>query len=181
MLEIVVSKIPVGGRVLEEDLTPEGLGVDGDEGFALRPGGRIEGHVERGDDDSVHVTGRIAARLGLACDRCAEAFEQAVDAPVDLYSLPHRADGAEEDEEEVELSDRDMVVSYHREDRLPLGALVREQLVLAVPMTRLCRPDCRGLCPQCGVNRNQTACDCRPEEGESPFAALKGMFGDRSH
>lgn len=180
MLEIVVSRIPAGGRVLDEGLTPEGLGVDGQEGFDLGSGGRIEGHVERGDDDSVHVTGRITARLGLVCDRCARAYEQVLDQRVDLYSLPHRADVPVEDEDEVELSDRDMVVSYHREDRLPLGDLVREQLVLAVPMARLCRVECRGLCSGCGADRNETTCDCQVEQTGSPFAALKGIVGGGS-
>jgi uncharacterized protein len=137
--------------------------------------------VERGDDDSVHVMGRLVARLGLNCDRCAEPYELDVDQEIELYSLPHRPDGAAEDEDDVELTDRDMVVSYHREDHVPLGELLREQLVLAVPMSRLCGEACAGLCPQCGANRNEADCGCTVEEPESPFAALKGMFGGRSH
>jgi uncharacterized protein len=70
-------------------------------------------------------------------------------------------------------------VAYYEGDRLDLGDVIREQLFLAAPLSRLCRPDCRGLCPTCGANRNQTACACPPvvEESLSPFAVLKGKLG----
>ena len=56
-----------------------------------------------------------------------------------------------------------MVVAYYDGDRLDLGEMIREQLFLSVPLKRLCREDCRGLCPTCGVNRNRTPCDCPPD------------------
>lgn len=181
ILEITISEIPLEGRSLEEELTAEGLRVDGTEGFVLRPGASLHGRVERNEDESVHVQGRLKALLGLECDRCTSCFELALDQEVEMYSLPHGADGAVEDEDEVELTDRDMVISYHGGDRLALGELIREQLVLALPMGRACRSGCRGLCPQCGTNRNDAECDCVAEEPASPFAALKGMLGGRSH
>ena len=173
MLVIHVSKIPPEGLSIETPLGPGEVHLDAEEGVALR-GGTLRCHVERGDDDMVHVRGRLQAEVGLGCGRCLEAFALAVDQELDLFYLPHEAGQDQEEEDEVELSDRDVVVAYYEGDRLDLGDVIREQIVLAVPLRRLCREDCRGLCPRCGLNRNQQPCDCPTEEPIlSPFASLR--------
>jgi uncharacterized protein len=116
----------------------------------------------------------LQAEVALACGRCLEPFTLAVDQELDLFYLPHDASQEQEEEDEVELSDRDVVVAYYEGDRLDLGDVIREQLFLTVPLSRLCREDCKGLCPHCGVNRNQQACDCPTDEPSlSPFASLR--------
>ncbi len=173
MLVIHVSKIPPEGLSIDTPLQPGDVHLDGEEGFALE-GGTLRCLVERGDDDTVHVRGRLEARVALSCGRCLEGFSLAVDQELDLFYLAHEAGQAQEEEDEVELSDRDVVVAYYEGDRLDLGDVIREQLFLAVPLSRLCREDCRGLCPHCGVNRNQQACSCPTEEASlSPFASLR--------
>lgn len=175
MLIIHVSQIPAEGLPVNADLVPSEVHVEGEENFELRPGGTLRSHVERGDDESVHVRGHLAARLGLQCGRCLEPFEHPVDQELDLFYLPHRSNqGADEEEEDVELSDRDMVVAFYRGGQLDLGQMVREQFFLTLPMKRLCRPDCAGLCPTCGINRNQAKCSCPPEADPrlTPLAKL---------
>jgi uncharacterized protein len=56
--------------------------------------------------------------------------------------------------------------------------MVREQMHLALPLRRLCREDCRGLCPSCGVNRNTGSCDCQPTETveDERLAPLRKIF-----
>jgi uncharacterized protein len=176
MLIIHVSQIPPEGLPVNVDLVPSEVHVVGEENFDLRPGGTLRSQVERGDDESVHVRGRLAARLGLQCGRCLEPFELPVDQELDLFYLPHRPDaGADEEEEEVELSDRDMVVAFYRGGQLDLGQMVREQFFLALPMKRLCRADCAGLCPTCGINRNHARCEC-PAESVDPRLAPLGKL-----
>jgi uncharacterized protein len=51
--------------------------------------------------------------------------------------------------------------------------LLREEAILAIPMGALCRPDCAGLCPQCGQNWNEGPCDCEQDEIDPRFAALR--------
>ena len=79
----------------------------------------------------------------------------------------------------MELSDRDMVVAYYGGDQLDLGEMVREQFFLTVPLKRLCRDACRGLCPTCGANRNQVRCECPPEAAASPFGSLRSLLEDK--
>ena len=179
MLIIHVSQIPLEGLPVSALLVPAEVHLEGEDNFTLVPGGRLEALVERGDEDSVHVRGRLGARLGLQCGRCLEPYELPVDQELDLFYLPHRpGGGADEEEEEVELSDRDMVVAFYRGGQLDLGQMVREQFFLALPMKRLCREDCAGLCPTCGINRNQGRCDC-PEEPVDPRLAPLGKLLDR--
>ena len=74
--------------------------------------------------------------------------------------------------------DRDVVVGYYDGERLDLGDVLREQLYLTLPLKRLCREDCRGLCPTCGKNLNTGACGCPPpEEPEDPrLSPLRGLI-----
>lgn len=183
MLLINVFDIPPEGLDVDEGLEAGEVHLEGEESFALQAGGRLTCRVERGDDESVHVRGRLAARLGLECGRCLEAFPFALDQVLDLLYLPHRARNDEEgreEEEDVELSDHELVVAFYRENRLDLGEMVREQFFLAVPMKRLCREDCLGLCPTCGSNRNAALCDCPPPEPDPRLSPLGMLFAKRS-
>jgi uncharacterized protein len=176
MLLLKVSEIPSEGKEIDAVLSPSAVHLEGDDSFQLQ-GGRLRCRVERGEDDAVHVRGSLEARLGLQCGRCLEPFDLPLHQELDLFYLPHRKDtGAPEEEEEVELADHEMVVAYYQGDRLDLGETVREQLLLGVPLKRLCREDCRGLCPSCGVNRNATACNCPEAAGDPRLAVLGNLF-----
>jgi uncharacterized protein len=179
MLVIGVREIPPEGKPLDVALDPGAVHLEEEDEFTLESG-RLSGRVDRGEEKTVHFRGRLEARLRLHCGRCLEPFAHVVDEDLDLFFMPRTAQpGAEEEEQEqdVELSDRDMVVAYYADERVDLGEMVREQMLLAVPLRRLCREDCRGLCPSCGVNRNTASCDCRPvETADERLASLRKLF-----
>jgi uncharacterized protein len=103
-----------------------------------------------------------------------------VDQDLDLFYLRRSSGEAGEEADEVELADRDMVIAYYDGDVLDLGEMIREQFFLAVPLKRLCREDCAGICPTCGGNRNLTRCECPPPEAAaSPFGSLRKLFEDK--
>lgn len=181
-LEIDVAKIPPEGTEVNAELEAHALHLEGEGSFVLQAGGGLRCRVERGEEDTVHVFGHLGAQLGLECHRCLEPFSLPVEMDLDLYYLPHREGTSpeEEDEQDVELSDRDMVVAYYRGERVDLGEMVREQLLLSIPMKRVCRSDCRGLCPICGTNRNQAPCECRPEP-DLRLAPLRDILKKGSH
>jgi uncharacterized protein len=179
MLVIKVSEIPPEGIALDAGLDVASLHLEGEGAFRLEGGGRVAGHVDKGDDASVHLRGRLAAGLGVECARCLVPFGHPVAQELDLFFLPQGAEAGAEDEEEVQLSDHDVVVAYYRDDRLDLGEALREQLLLALPLKPLCREDCRGLCPACGANRNQMDCGCAAETAtlDPRWAALAKLPG----
>jgi uncharacterized protein len=185
MLLIDISQIPPDGLTVDEVLAPSDVHVEGEETFALAPKGRLLCHVDKVDGVSIHVRGQLAAALQMTCSRCLESFAFPVDQELDLFYLPHAADAANEDEEEeeVELKDRDLVVAYYHGGQLDLGDTIREQLFLAVPVKPLCREDCQGRCPTCGANRNDAPCACALSEPDPDVRLLdlKKIFDASSH
>lgn len=178
MLVINASRISPEGLEVDEELQPGALHLEREDSFTLTPGGRLKARLERGEDDSIHVRGKLSARLSMQCGRCLEPFALPVEQDLDLFYLRRRPDDDGE-EDEVELADRDMVIAYYDRDELDLGETVREQLFLAVPLKRLCREGCAGICPTCGANRNDVRCECPPPEEASPFGSLRKLFEDK--
>ena len=153
------------------------------EDFTVRDAAGFEGVVERLDEDVYRLEGRVQATLSLPCARCAEPFDFAVDAPVDLRFVPATAEpgsGSNDDEEDGgrEIAPDDPSLMTYEAPRIDLVQVVREQCYLAVPMKPLCRPDCQGLCPQCGVNRNVATCTCENRWEDPRLAGLKSLLKD---
>lgn len=182
MLLIEIPRIPPEGLDLDESLSPESVHVQGDDELTLEKG-RLKCHLEIVDGTTVHVNGRLGGQVRVECGRCLESYTVDIEQLLDLFYLPRLANRPEEEEEEVELSDHEVVVGYYDEEKLDLGEVVREQLFLGLPMKRLCRPDCAGLCPTCGRNRNTDRCSCpAPEEPLDPrLAPLRKLVDPDSH
>lgn len=121
--------------------------------------------------EGVLARGRMRTRLDLECRRCLEAVDVEIDDAVDLLYEPLAEDEAAELEGEV-------YPLPERGDELDLRPALREQLILGVPEYVVCGEGCRGLCPQCGTNLNETTCDCVPETGSDPWGALKTIKFD---
>ena len=127
------------------------------------------------DAQKVRLTGRVRTTLEAGCSRCLEPFVIPVDASFDLLFLPDTA-GAEKGDADRSLQDDDVGVSFYKDDTIDLGAVMREQFFLALPMKPLCTDDCQGLCPVCGVNRNRETCDCRSEWTDPRLEPLKRLL-----
>jgi uncharacterized protein len=128
------------------------------------------------DGADVVVDGVVEATVPQTCGRCLEAFPVAVSAPLDLRFVPRPPIG-----DTIELSSDDFETGFYAGDQLDLGAVVQTETTLALPMKPLCRPDCRGLCPACGSNRNLMACACPERPPDSRFAALRHLAARRDH
>lgn len=121
----------------------------------------------------VRLVGRVVATLEIDCGRCLDPFRVPVDATFDSLFLP-LAEVTGEAEKEVVAED--FGVSVYQNDTIDLGDVMREQFYLALPMKPLCTPDCQGLCPVCGVNRNRESCTCQTEWVDPRFDALKRLL-----
>jgi uncharacterized protein len=182
MLLIDIPRIPPEGLDLDEALDPAALHLDGEVEIALRPGGHLRARVEVVDQTTLHVRGRLEGTLDVDCARCLDRYPVGLGQELDLFYLPAAAGQPDAQEEEVELHDRDVVVGYYEGDRLDLADVIREQVLLGLPLKPLCRDDCLGLCPRCGKNRNAGPCGCTPEEeaGDSRLEPLRKLF-DKKH
>ena len=115
--------------------------------------------------DEIRVAGSLNTSLELACSRCLEPARVTINKPFDLFF--RQRDEEMFDEDEIELSERDTRTGFFTGTQLAIGDILREQILLALPMKALCTIDCKGLCPQCGMNLNSGSCNC-PKENFSP-------------
>ena len=125
----------------------------------------------------VYARGRVVGTLTVPCSRCAKEAALAVDAPFELTFVPPGSDGAADSgDEEVELAAGDLDVLPYDGEGVDLEEILREQLLLSIPIAPLCREACQGLCPRCGHDRNEGPCPCPPEPPtDDRWAALKNV------
>jgi uncharacterized protein len=168
-MKIIVSQISELEGLRIEHIYPEGEPrLRGEEGRILgRPSLSVS--VSR-EGAEVRMIGKVGASVEVFCDRCLAPISISVDEVFDLLYLPPLK---LEQEEEIELAEDDLRVGFYQGDEVDLDDLVREQIELALPIRRLCREDCRGLCPQCGTNLNEAECFCQAEVLDPRWEALK--------
>ncbi len=136
---------------------------------------RAEGDAElldRAGSRTIRVRGSIQGRLEGYCGRCLEPMVQAFDNRFDLYYYPMSLIARNES---VPIDRDDTDIGFYEGNGLPLADVVREQLMLWLPMRGLCRDDCKGICPSCGVNRNHERCNCLETLEDTRWDALKNL------
>jgi len=117
------------------------------------------------------LTGEVEAKTTACCARCAEEFK-AERSRAFRYVLAPKSIGYDGDTEQ--RSD-DLEFSIYEGEEVDLTPLIREQVLLALTDRPLCREDCRGLCPKCGANLNESKCSCRSEAFDPRFAVLRTL------
>ena len=132
-------------------------------------------HEQRGPHETVadiRLRGRYAGRFRLVCARCLEPVELPLEADIDLIFRPVEADGGPA---ERAISAPETEIGYYQKDSLSPEDVLREQVLLSLPVRTLCKPDCKGLCPRCGVNRNHEDCSCDATPSDPRWEALSGL------
>src|SRR4030095_4870806 len=130
------------------------------------------------DQDRYGWVGTLKTELELYCVRGLEPYKLPVDREFDLRFLPAGAAEPEtdDDDEEIEVEDDDVSLTFYRDEQIDLDELLREQFYLALPMKPLCFEGCKGICPDCGTNRNTDPCDCSPQWEDPRLAGLKTLL-----
>ena len=120
----------------------------------------------------VFVNGHVDTRTQVECDRCLKPIELPVNADFELEYVT----GSEyESTAAAELTESQMLVSVFDGTAIDVDEIVKEQILLAVPTRMLCREDCKGICPQCGNDKNAGECECVTEDIDPRWAALKNL------
>lgn len=165
MLEIDLQAL--GGEPVERRLDiPVGEGPWEDTELRFAEPAVVDLRVGLIGERGVHVRGELRAPLVLKCRRCLRDFRREVRVALDLLFDP----GVDREGE------REQVYGLEAEAAdLDLGPPLREQLLLSVPPYPLCREDCAGLCPKCGIDRNEESCDCTLREPDPRWEALRDL------
>ena len=168
MLLVDLNRLEREGRArIDAEIPP-------DDGFwralDVQPRSPLSVHldVQQAGPDVV-VRGHVEGRFGMDCRRCLEPVTVGIDEELGLL---YRA-GETLDEDEPED-----VLPLPKGAELDLGDAVRELVLLGVPQYAYCREACQGLCPTCGTNLNESACDCASDELDERWAPLRQLKRD---
>lgn len=123
------------------------------------------------------VQGKVSAEVKLTCSRCLDEMSCPLEAEL-AEEFEIKTDGGPEGAKVIESEYEEDLGSILSETEINLEELIRQSLLVAIPLQPLCREDCKGLCPNCGKNLNEGPCDCAKDDTESPFAALKDLLNE---
>jgi uncharacterized protein len=160
-MKIFIDEIPEKGSEIKLTAAIEDLNFSEEE-ILLKEPVTLKANVER-IGSKVLFKGHIQALGQLECSRCLEEFFYHIDEPFTATFLPSEKRPKDPD---LELESEDLDVSFYDGKTIDLSELVREQILLAVPMNPLCRVNCRGLCSECGKNLNEGRCYCTGSKGD---------------
>lgn len=119
----------------------------------------------------VVVLVRIKAELSQECRRCLEPVDLLMDEDFEIVFSPV-------DENSEALDDTTRVLSDTASD-LDLAEAIREEVILSQSLLVVCEPDCKGLCPRCGINLNEERCDCSNMESDPRWDSLRALKEER--
>lgn len=122
--------------------------------------------------EDIRLVGKLATAIETACARCLEPVKSDIRREFDLL---YRPQGTDAGHEELSVTQAEAEIGYYSGDGLELEDVLREQVLLSVPIRILCTEKCKGLCPHCGKNLNVEACSCESRPADPRWDALKGL------
>ena len=158
------------GSEFAQTYQPDELKLD-DRDVSLIEPVEIRGRLWKGNWE-VNLAGRLRAKLEAPCARCLKPVALPIAADFSERFVPEASWGSVE---QCEVHEEDLDLAIFDGDALEIDDVVREELLLAVPTQVLCREECKGLCPTCGVDRNVTECECETRQVDSRWQALKDL------
>jgi len=106
----------------------------------------------------------VSAQTPSECARCLDPIDQRIATEfTELYAFNERS-----------VTESQLLLPKNHQ--IDLAPLIREYLILDMPMTPLCKSDCLGLCPECGINRNHESCSHAIVSSEQPHTELQDLF-----
>jgi uncharacterized protein len=114
-------------------------------------------------DRGVFISGALKSTIQAICSRCLKPFDYPI---------------VQDIKEEYLLKAEEGAFAINARGEIDLSEALRQYILLAVPMKPLCRPDCAGLCPDCGHDLNAGPCECQRGAIEPRLAPLAGWFKD---
>ena len=132
-------------------------------------------HEHRGPKEivsDIRLRGSFHGKFEVPCARCVEPVRHELNGEFDLLFRPP---GVDDFGSEHAISTQDTEIGYYENGGLALEDVLREQVLLSLPARTLCQPDCKGLCPRCGLNRNETPCLCEEKPSDPRWEALADL------
>jgi uncharacterized protein len=175
-----IQELEVRPVEFKEELPPGALdlGEEIQQQTPLKTAGRAElveeHHGKHQIIKDIRLRGDLATSVELSCARCLEPVTQDVNRS---FELLYRPVGTDAGRDELSVTDAEAEIGYYQGEGILLEDVLREQVLLALPLKITCREDCKGLCPQCGKNLNQDQCSCVTKLPDPRWSALEEIRG----
>jgi len=166
-----IKDISSEGLLVQEPL-PRALladALDGMDADLQATTGNLRVELTKDRDDNVFARGDLKALLTLPCASCLGPTLVKIDSLIKMTFVSE--DNIGDDDDAADDAFDDLEIGSHDGVTVDLEMVVREQIILGLPMSPRCRDNCLGLCPVCGQNRNQTDCGHKPEAKISALSA----------
>jgi len=158
------------------------LGADIQQKTPLHTAGRAELIREnRGGKvvvDDIRIVGNLSAQMEFRCARCLDPVKHDLK---EAFDLVYRPLGVDAGRDEVSISRAETEIGYYQGEGLLLEDVLKEQILLALPVKQVCSSECKGFCPQCGRNLNAEQCDCVTSMPDPRWAALEDIRKKLEH
>jgi uncharacterized protein len=164
-MKIIISEIPEEGLELDlsDDISSDAVKISSPVKSVLR--------LDKVEDD-IMARGVLNGDVELQCSRCLKNFPLHISSQVNVVYHPAKEIAKSE---QRQLKGDELDTAFYTGDVIETNDLLREQLILNIPMKPLCSPDCKGFCPLCGADLNISGCDCKAKETDSRFEVLKKL------
>ena len=160
-MEIMIAELKPGANHFQANEDWQSLELAGDvfpEPIRVHSLADLEGRL-------LTLQHHLETTAHLTCDRCLKQFTQGLDMQERfLFAI-----------DPIMEYDDDVIVVNSDEKYIDLNDNLREMLLLSIPLQKLCKATCRGLCPVCGADLNEEECKCRQDADNSLQAALKQL------
>lgn len=123
-------------------------------------------------DGEVRIKGRLTVTMEAGCDRCLGTAQYGIDQAFDLFYEPS-AKVADEDEIAIDAAAAE--IGFYQGAGIELNDILAEQVLLQLPMQRICKEECLGICAVCGKNRNESGCACVEVPADDRWSALRSL------
>ncbi len=129
------------------------------------------------------VRGKLTGHVVQNCDLCAEDAPTIIDHEIDTFeaipgeSIPfdNEEDENNDDFANALMDSETRIIVENSAPKLDVALLCWEEFMLSLPMRPVCKENCQGLCPTCGINLNENSCACTQDEGDPRLAALRTL------
>ena len=181
---IKVKELELRKTVFDEAFPPGtlDLGEEVNQKAALRAAGHAElireSRGAREVVEDIRVVGKFSTEVEMPCARCLEPVSCQV---AEDFDLLYRPQGVDARGDESSISQAETEIGYYQGEGLLLEDVLKEQLLLALPVRQVCSPDCKGFCPQCGRNLSLESCDCTETMRDPRWAALEDIRKKLEH
>jgi len=162
-------------KILISEIPKEGLDIDIQEAIesdTISSPVKVRLKIEKIGAE-VMVRGDLSAEVKLQCSRCLKDFHKTLSVPIEVVYHP-----VEElkGEERHEITAEELDMDFYSGEEFDLAGLLKEQITLNITMKPLCNDSCKGICSECGADRNVETCKCVVKNTDPRLAELKKLL-----